>query len=213
MKLGVFGGTFNPIHMGHLRSAEEVREKLGLDKVIFVPARLPPHKTCENLADPDFRLRLVRLAVAGNPAFEVSDLELTREGPSYSADTLRQIRAAENPDELWFIMGADQYRELHTWFNFREILQTADLAVMLRPPFEAPQEPGQFMAGEFKPAAEGFIHQSGRRTMMIKVTPLAVSSTQVREALAKGDTIRYLVPEVVRDELLKKQDRARTEVK
>lgn len=197
MNLGVFGGTFNPVHLGHLRAAQEVCEELGLDRLIFIPARLPPHKTDRHLADAAKRLELVRLAIADNPLFSVSDLELKREGPSYTADTVAEIRESERPDTLWFVLGADQYREIHTWHRFREIIASVDLAVMKRPPGPCELSPPQGLGGEFAATGEGFLHRSGRRTRIVSVTQLDISSTMVRQALEENRSIRYLVPEPV----------------
>lgn len=198
MVIGVFGGTFNPIHLGHLRVAEEACEILGLDRLVFVPAKLPPHKSSEGLADAESRLKLVKLAVEGNPRFAVSDTELKRPGPSYSVDTIGEIMAEMAPRRLWFIMGADQYAEIHTWRRFKDIIRMADLAVLGRPGTGFPPPPPSGMEGEFRPAPEGLIHESGRETRFLKVTQLAISSTAIREALKSGRSIRYLVPGRVR---------------
>lgn len=201
MRLGVFGGTFNPVHIGHLRSAEEVREALGLDRLIFVPAKLPPHKSACGLAAADFRLAVVREAVKDNPRFSVSDVELLREGPSWSIDTLEHFAGLYSPESLWFVMGTDQYAELHTWKRYRDILALADIAVMRRPPDSSPLTAPLSMEGEYE-AGEGILtHRSGRVVRLVEVTGLAVSSTAIREALARRGSIRYLVPENVREML------------
>lgn len=199
MRLGIFGGTFNPIHIGHLRAAEEVREALGLDRVLFVPAKLPPHKSMRGLADAALRYSLVVRAVEGNPGFAASDVELKRDGPSYSIDTLRHFAEELKPERLWFVMGTDQYAELHTWKRFGEIAALADLAVMRRPPDAAPLAPPKTLEDEYSPIDGGYVHRSGRVVRLIEVTGLAISSTVVREALARGKSVRYLVPENVRE--------------
>lgn len=198
MRLGVFGGTFNPIHLGHLRAAEEVREALALDRVVFVPARLPPHKASDGLADADYRLNLVRLAVADNPGFSVSDLELRRDGPSWSIDTLEALLREERPQELKFIMGADQYAELHTWRRFTDIIALVDIVVMTRPPDFSPIAPPKGAEKEYVAIPGGWRHRSGRVVRHVAVTPIAISSTLVREALKNGKSARYLVPESIR---------------
>lgn len=199
MRLGIFGGTFNPVHIGHLRSVEEVREALGLDRVVFVPAKLPPHKSACGLAAADFRLKVVREAVSGNPFFDVSDVELLREGPSFSIDTLEHFAALHKPEALWFVMGTDQYEELHTWKRYGDILALADVAVMRRPPDVSPLKPPAAMESEYEAGSGVLTHRSGRSIRLVEVTGLAVSSTRIREALARGGSIRYLVPEKVRE--------------
>ncbi|TAL18664.1 nicotinate (nicotinamide) nucleotide adenylyltransferase [bacterium] len=199
MKVGLFGGTFNPIHLAHLRAAEEVREALCLDSVIFVPAKTPPHKVPDTVSDAKRRLGLVRAAIADNPRFEVSEIELRREGPSYSVDTLRAILGGNlAPARLWFIVGADAFVEMDTWKSAREIFSLTDIAVMGRPPWNACPPPPPAFAGDFEPLPTGYRHLSGREIRFIPVTPLDISSTLIRQALAEGRSVRYLVPEGVR---------------
>ncbi len=199
MALGVFGGTFNPVHMAHLRAAEEVREALGLERVWFVPARIPPHKGSEGLAPAEVRYEWLRAAVRANPAFEVSDIELRREGPSYSVDTLAALRGRFGPDaRIWFLLGADAFREIHTWHRYPELFRLADLAVMRRPPDEAPLFPPESLRHEFEATAHGYRHRSGREVRVIRVTQLEISSSSIREILVRGGSVRYLVPEDLR---------------
>lgn len=202
MELGAFGGTFNPVHLGHLRAAEEVAEALGLTRLLFLPARVPPHKAGAGLLPAATRLELLGRAVADNPRFEVSDLELRRSGPSYSVDTLTELRRGLGPgDRLWFLVGADAFRELHTWHRFPEVFGLADLAVMRRPPDTAPLAPPTALVGEFAPSPDGYRHASGREIRFVPVTLFDISSTQVRRALGRGSSIRYLVPDVLREPL------------
>ncbi|MFU8857058.1 MAG: nicotinate-nucleotide adenylyltransferase [Deferrisomatales bacterium] len=202
MELGVFGGTFNPVHLGHLRAAEEAREALGLERVVFVPAKIPPHKEARAVAPSDVRLDLVRRAVGDNPAFDVSELELRRDGPSYSVDTLRELRAGLGPgDRLWFLVGSDAYREIHTWSRYAELFALADVGVLSRPPGELRAAPPARLEGDF--TFEGCVlrHRSGREVRFVPVTLLDISATAVRQALARGSSVRYLVPEAVREDL------------
>lgn len=202
MNLGVFGGTFNPVHLGHLRAAEEVREALGLDRVLFVPAKLPPHKPGRGIAPPDVRLDLVRRAVSGNQGFEVSDRELRRAGPSYSVDTLAELRAEVEPGQrIWFLIGADAYSEIHTWHRYPDLFRLADVAVMRRPPDPGPGLPPAGLEGEFEPTRFGWRHRAGREVRFVPVTLLDISSTAVRYALGQGRSVRYLVPDSVLAEL------------
>jgi nicotinate-nucleotide adenylyltransferase len=201
LRLGVFGGTFDPIHLGHLRVAEEAGEILGLDRVLFLPSKTPPHKDAGRVTPPQARLELVRKAVADNPRFEVSGLELERDGPSYSVDTLVELRRDLGPDDrLWFLLGVDAFREVGTWCRFPELFRLADLGVLRRPP------PGPYPdpppgAGTFVPTPRGYRHDSGREVRFVDVTLLDISSTRVRQILAAGQSLRYLVPAAIRPTL------------
>lgn len=198
MKIGVLGGTFNPIHFGHLRAAEEVREALGLDRVLFVPAKIPPHKSSSEVARPEVRLEMTRRALAGNPHLQVSEIELRREGLSYSVDTLHELRSSLGPaDRLWFIVGSDAFREIHTWHRFPEIFRAADILVMRRPPAEGEITPPLELSSQFAASETGFRHESGREVRILPITLLDISSTRIRRALAEGRSIRYLVPDPV----------------
>jgi nicotinate-nucleotide adenylyltransferase len=208
VKLGVLGGTFNPIHLGHLRVAEEVCEALGLDRMILIPAQVPPHKPTEHLESPELRLKLARLATRGNPRLTVSDMELRREGPSYSVDTLRELRARKkNVERLWFVLGIDAYLEIHLWYRFRELFELADVAVMSRPSESSgPSAPDlsalpapRGMEDQFEATADGgYRHRLGGEIKLVQVTPIGISSTAIRDALTKGRSIRYMVPDNVR---------------
>ncbi len=202
VKLGVFGGTFHPVHLGHLRAAEEVREALGLERVLFVPAKIPPHKEAGGIAPPEQRLEMVRRAVADNPRFEVSDLELRRSGPSYSIDTLQALRSELGARaELWFLLGSDAFREIDTWHRYPEIFAVADLAVMSRPPHPGRSAAPKGMAEFLTPTDGGYRHVAGRQVRFVPVTLLDISSTEIRRALAEGRSVRYLVPDAVLPEL------------
>jgi nicotinate-nucleotide adenylyltransferase len=198
VNVGVLGGTFNPIHLGHLRVAEEARQALALDRVVFVPSRIPPHKAAAEVAPPEVRLAMVRRAVETNPLFEVSELEFDREGPSYSVVTLRELRRTLAPaDRLWFLMGEDAFRDIHTWHRFPELFEQADIAVLRRPPAAGELKPPPSLAWDFAPAESGFRHRSGREVRFVPVTLLDISSTRIRKDLAEGRSVRYLVPDRV----------------
>lgn len=206
---GIFGGTFNPIHCGHLRAAEEVAEDLGLARVLFAPSAEPPHKReaqRDVLAPAEARLEWVRLAVAGNPRFLVDPLELEREGPSYSVETVREIRARLGGKAPVFLIGCDAFRELDTWREPVELLRLAHFAVMTRPPRRgglAEWLPAG-LAGEVELSADG---RSGRTRAgswirLIEITALDVSSSDIRRRLREGRSVRYLVPEPAREAVL-----------
>src|SRR5215510_1256068 len=134
MNIGIFGGTFDPIHWGHLRSAEEVSESFGLERVYFIPASIPPHKRGQTHTPARDRLAMVRLAIAGKPRFAVSTVELRRPGVSYSVDTLREFaRRLKRTDRLFFIIGLDAFREIGTWKDFGEIFPLCHFIVTSRP--------------------------------------------------------------------------------
>lgn len=179
-RIGVFGGAFDPPHVGHLMVAQDVIEALDLDLLLIVPSARPPHR--DAVLDAEQRLELVRTVFDGDPRIEVSDIELRRPGPSWTVDTLKEVRRRWKPDELVLVIGADQYRSFDTWRDPREILELAELAVMPRDgelPREDPRYP--FVAAP--------------------VTRVDVSSTRVRERLSTGRSVRYLVPDTIRERL------------
>ena len=133
-RLGIRGGSFDPVHLGHLRSAEEVREALPLDRVCFVPANHPPHKPRRRLAERSARLAMLEIAIAGNPGFCASDVELKRGGTSYSIDTIRSFASTEPGAQLFFIVGIDTFREMHTWKDTGRLFELASVVVTSRPP-------------------------------------------------------------------------------
>lgn len=179
-RVGLFGGSFDPPHLGHLALAEWAREALALDRVVFMPAGSPPHKTRRTLSPVRHRLAMIRLAVRGNPAFVVSALEARRSGPSYTVDTLRLLKLAHPGARLYLLMGADSLAEFETWHEPAAIRTLATLVVATRP--AAP--PGQ--------AARG-----ARGVRWLDNPPLGVSSSGIRARARRGLSLRYLVPEAV----------------
>jgi nicotinate-nucleotide adenylyltransferase len=188
-RIGLLGGTFDPPHMGHLVMASEARWQLGLDRVLLVPARQPPHKP----AGPDLpgkdRARLIELAIADDPWLELSRLELERPGPSYTVETLAAVRRAEPDAALWFVLGADQLLGLPTWREPERIAELARLAVVPR---------GGHGREELEAAAEEI---APGRVDWVLAPEIGISSSQVRRRIATGRPIRYLVPGPVEDEL------------
>jgi nicotinate-nucleotide adenylyltransferase len=185
MKIGVFGGTFDPPHLGHLVAAQEVHFRLGLDRVLWIPAGIPPHKRDQEITPGPVRLEMVRAAIAGDPRFEANDVEIRRPGPSYTVETLRQLRDRGPDDELFLILGADQLAELDGWREPDEIRRLATVVGFGR----EGDGPGQV---------------AGAR--IVRVPRLDVSSTEVRRRMAAGEPVTYLVPEgveaIVRSERL-----------
>jgi nicotinate-nucleotide adenylyltransferase len=199
--IGIFGGTFDPVHLGHLRAAEEVWDAERLDEIRLVPAALPPHK--EGQVAAEHRLRMVELAVAGVPGFRVSRLELDRPGPSYSVDTLRAVRVeAGAAARVVFVLGLDAFRDFHTWKEHTAIFALADVVVVTRPP-----APVRLTAGDIPLAAreafwydsdsEVFRHRSGHVLKLQRIAALDISAASIRAAVASGRSIRFLVPAAV----------------
>lgn len=180
-RVGLFGGTFDPPHIGHMVVAQDVLERLALDLLVVMPAARPPHRAAVLAAET--RLDLMRRVCADDERFRVSDLELCREGPSYTVDTLRELRETLEPEALFLIMGSDQLRAFSTWRDPKEILQLATLAVMKR-------------------AGDGGMNAADDVPFLpVEVTRVDTSSTLVRERLETGRSIRYLVPESIREDI------------
>lgn len=189
-RLGIMGGTFDPIHIGHLACAEQVRETCGLDGVVFMPAGDPWMKRGRRLAPAEDRFAMVRLAVQDNPHFDVSRLEIDREGETYTVDTLRTLKAhfPENV-ELFFISGADAVFRILEWRDAKEVASLARLVAVTRPGYEITDARSKYMR----------THASIMHISQLEVTALSVSSTDLREKVRTGKSIRYLVPQVVAD--------------
>jgi nicotinate-nucleotide adenylyltransferase len=208
MKVGIFGGTFNPIHYGHLRSAEDVRDAFSLDRVYFVPAARPPHKSTEDLASADHRLKMVELAIADNPFFLASSIELERSGPSYSIDTIRYFLTAFCPRSLAFIIGIDAFRELSSWKEYEYIPTLCDIIVTTRPG-EALPTSDQFLPVALKksfwydPQVHMYRHGSGHFLTLHNITGLSLSSSTIRSIVRQGRSGRYLVPPIVEAYMLR----------
>jgi nicotinate-nucleotide adenylyltransferase len=189
--IGIMGGTFDPIHVGHLAIAEEAREALGLARILFIPAAVPPHRPAGSVSPADDRAAMVALAIQGNPAFELCRLELDRPGPSFTSDTVEALAAAERaagrePD-LTFILSAETLRDVPTWHSPERLIAACRLAVVPRNGLAVPDRAWQ---REHLPGGESRVeHLSAPR--------LDVSSTIIRERRAAGRSIRYLVPPAV----------------
>jgi nicotinate-nucleotide adenylyltransferase len=199
-RIGILGGTFNPIHLGHLRSAEEVREAQRLDRVLFIPSASPPHKRHDGLASAPHRLAMARRAVSGNPFFRVSTIEIERSGHSYSVDTLRALHVRMPGAAFAFIIGMDAFREIDTWKDYESIFELCDLVVTSRPPRAETALIDLLpvaVRDQFWYAGGDLAHRTGNRILFQRISDLDISASAIRERLAAGLSIRYLVPPAV----------------
>jgi nicotinate-nucleotide adenylyltransferase len=190
-RVGVLGGTFDPVHLGHLAVAEDAREALGLERVLLMPAGQPPHKPSRRIASAADRLAMLELAVGGHPGFEVSSIELDRPGPSFTVDTLGALdaaaRAAGREPDLWFVLSSEAFLALPTWREPERILELSRLAVAPREGHALP--PTDWVEGRFP--------GRGDRIRILDGPYLCVSATEIRARVAAGRSISYLVPDAV----------------
>jgi len=180
--LGIFGGTFNPVHYGHLINAERIRESCSLEKLVFVPSKVPVHKDLAGDVSPEHRCRMVELAVSGNENLGVSDIEISREGPSYTIYTVREIMAKYPGAHIHLVIGEDSYNEIETWKDYRDLLGLVTLVVMRR----------GAAAGRRR------TDLAGCRVIFADNPVIDISSTDVRARIRRGLSVRYLLPEDVR---------------
>jgi nicotinate-nucleotide adenylyltransferase len=208
MKLGLLGGTFNPIHLAHLRIAEEACEAAQLDQVVFIPAADPPHKPLAEEVSFDLRARMVQQAIADNPLFGFSDIETRRSGKSYTVHTLQILQQERPDDELYFIIGSDSFLELGLWHRYDEIFALASLVVVERPGkmiFNPLQQLPKSVRSDFLPERTNLLrHRSGTTICFCQGVHLDIASSRLRELLADGHSIRYLVPPVVEEYIAQK---------
>lgn len=190
MRIGVFGGTFDPVHVGHLIMAEQCREQVHLDEVWFVPSARPPHKSAQALSPFDKRVDMLQLAIAGHPVFRVNELEKDRPGPSYTADTLAELNRAHPNADLHLIIGSDCLPDLPTWHEPLRIVAQATLVVTARPGWPV-WSPEQLHAAMRLPAAEML------RMRVVEVPLIDIASRDLRGRVAGGRSIRYFVPHAV----------------
>ncbi len=202
MRIAIIGGTYNPIHYGHLRIAEEAREAFSFERVIFMPTYITPHKLKESLTLPETRFEMVKAAIAGNPAFEVSDMEIRREGRSFTIDTVREIKAAEPSAEVSLIIGNDSFNEITTWCEYEELFRLSSFVVVQRP-HHISKKPGEALpvelAGKFWYDSENqsYANSYGNSVTYLGTTLMDISSSSIREKVRKGESVRYLLPESV----------------
>ncbi len=186
MRIGLYGGTFDPIHLGHLRAAENAREELGLDLVAFLPAAVPPHRGAP-LSPAQDRLAMARLATASYPAFEAWDVELRREGPSYTVETVAALLAERPADSFVLVVGADTWPEIPGWREPERLLRLVEVAVVDRPGFPAGEPSAPF------PGA--------RPPRRVWGPGLLLSASAIREHARSGRSVRFLVPDAVAEHI------------
>ncbi len=203
-KIGLFGGTFDPIHFGHLRAAEEIREILDLEKIYFVPTSVPPHKTSPGMASPHHRLKMLELALNDNNFFSISDIEIKRGGKSYTIDTLRYFSDTFPLFDLYFIAGSDLFSEIDSWKDYKKIFRASNFAVIERPGFgfELPGTLPLEIKDDFRYYKRYnnltlYINKNSRILSLVKIDGLEISSTKIRELVEKSKSIKYLVPSSV----------------
>ena len=202
LRLGVFGGTFDPVHLGHLRAAQEALDILGLDEMLFVPVAVAPHKPVRQILLFENRWRMLQLALAGNERFRLSDIEKRMPGKSYTVHSLKQLRK-ENPGaELFFLVGSDAFFEMDTWYEFKEIFRLAGIVVLCRSEC-CENEILQFVSKRVSelyrivPENREIRHPVLCSVYSLANTRMDISSTRIRELASEGRSVRYLVPDNV----------------
>ncbi len=189
-KIGILGGTFDPIHTGHLILAEYIKTEIGLDKVIFIPSKMPPHKLGADILSEEHRLHMVRLAVAGNPDFQVSDVEIKREGPSYTIHTLTRLQEEYGAGaNMYFIMGADSAFAIETWYEANALLSNFNFIVGSRPGYR--EEALIDKVEELQSKYMGHVTR-------VAIPKTDIAATDIRRLAKEGKSIRYLVCDAVR---------------
>jgi nicotinate-nucleotide adenylyltransferase len=208
LRVGIFGGTFDPVHFGHLRCVEEAREALGLQRVLLIPAADPPHKRGRSITPARHRLAMLRRAVRDHPPFRVSTVEIDRAGPSFTIDTLRQLAASHPRWELTLLMGLDAFAEIHTWKEHGALFDAVDIGVLSRPLAGARQSksaPDRLallpvaVRGHFRYAARQgvLVNRKGNRVLFLSVSALDISATDIRDRVRNERSIRFLLPPAV----------------
>ena len=188
MRIGIFGGTFDPVHNAHLLLAEQSREQANLDEVWLIPAGSPPHKESTGISSGKQRREMLDFAIAGNPAFVIKDLELHRDGPSYTVETLRQLKQNHPDDEFFLIVGADSVRDLHTWREPEAILELATLIGVNRPNISLP---------DLTELTQKFGEEAIAKILWVTMPGIDISSTDLRKRIHENKSVRYMTPRAV----------------
>ncbi len=211
MKIGILGGTFNPIHYGHLRAAEEVREKLNFDKILFIPSKNPPLKIRE-IAEPYHRYEMVRLALKNNSFFELSDIEFRLRGKSYTVKTMEKLKKTFPYVEFYFILGIETFIDIDNWWHPERLISLTNFVVISRPHFKfidlLKSKYIKIKKKVLRGVDEGELDSyrikldSGKEVILLKVTEIGISSTEIRELIARGNSINYLLPAEVQSYII-----------
>ncbi|MBI5182985.1 MAG: nicotinate-nucleotide adenylyltransferase [Nitrospinae bacterium] len=219
MRIGIIGGTFNPIHYGHLNFAVEITEIFRLEKVIFIPTFISPHKDVKDVIEPHHRLKMTELAVESNPRFSVSPIEIERKGFSYSIETINELkRIFDKEIELFFIMGIDAFLEVHTWKDVKRLFQSCNFIVSTRPSYRRDNFSDvilNFLREKYKDIQFELLRDdeisgtpkitisiSNYAIFAVKTTSLNISSTEIRKRISEGRTVKYLLPEKVENYIM-----------
>lgn len=206
MRIGIFGGTFNPIHLGHLVATEEIRQSFDLERVLFVPSARPPHKPSPELIDPAHRLEMTRLAVEENPYFDISAVELNRNDLSYTVETVQFFRKEFGEEAaLFFLLGIDSFCDIHSWHDPKRLIGLCNFIVVSRPGFPlktAYRLLSDTFGIESGEGSRDIPLPNGRTLYLAEVTPVGISSTRVRALLRQGKSVKYLLPEKVESYIL-----------
>ncbi len=205
-RIGIFGGTFNPIHAGHLKAAKDVQEKFKLKRILFIPSYIPPHKETSEVASPQHRLQMVKLATSLYPRFVPSALEIEAKGKSYSIFTLEKVKKLYPEAFIFFILGIDAFLEIDTWKDYHKVLEQCFFIVISRPGYEL-KEAKEILGGRYKSRMyeaselcslkeEVF---SSFKIFLFDINSLEVSSTEIRSRIKQGRSIRGMMPEAVEE--------------
>ncbi len=209
MKLGLFGGTFNPIHCGHIKAAEEIIKMIELDKVCFIPSNIPPHKEENELADANQRFKMVELAISGKHKFGISDCEISKKEKCYTVDTLKHFKEKFPAHELYFIVGHDTFNPIQTWKDYKDLFELSNFIVISRPGFsDEDDELPLAIKDDFRYYREEseikyFKHKSSNLLIKTQIKGLEVSSSEIRELIKSKKSLKELVPLPVERYILK----------
>ncbi len=211
MQIGLFGGTFNPVHLGHLKVAQEVKQRFGLDLIQIIPSAIPPHKNKEGMADAADRLEMARLAFKEEDGFIISDVELRRKGPSYTVDTVRHFKSLQPANTiLYLIMGVDAFLEIDTWMSFKELFQLLPLIIISRFSKGSVVNPTKDDIDSvinmnicdkytFSKSRQCYHHKTNFPIHILNISPINISSTNIRECIKNHVSIDSMVPTCVKE--------------
>lgn len=195
MKIGIMGGTFDPIHYGHLILSQYVLDSLNLDKVIFIPSGMPPHKDEDVVLKAEKRKKMVELAIKSNPKFKVSSIEIEEESTSYTIETVKKLKNLYKDDKLYLILGGDSLLTLHEWKDYKEILKTINIAVVDR---------YNYSYSLLDSRVEYFNRRCNGNIVKVSCPIIQISSTDIRKRVKEGRSIKYLLPEEIEDYIYEK---------